>query len=239
MRAFIRMGVAASLLLSSLALAESKPQVEVAPVVGAQFFRGINGPGLGQDQAIQNGVILGARGGALFGDRLRLDLGLEFTPTMEVGADRLLYVLQPHIDGSVDLATGWIRPYVGVGAGVIGFLDNDWIGGSVTSLFGETNTGRNPDVEFTGAVLVGSRFYLGEMVDMLQGTALRLDLRDVLYAPRNGAVNYMMDAPGALIAFHNLQFTVSFAWTFDAFGKGAGEGAYGVEGIGEIEKPSM
>jgi hypothetical protein len=60
-----------------------------------------------------------------------------------------------------------------------------------------------------------------------------------MYAPRNGAVNYMMESPGALIAFHNLQCTVSFAWTFDAFGEGAGEGAYGVEGVGEIEKPSM
>ncbi|MFH1810885.1 MAG: hypothetical protein ABIJ09_19245 [Pseudomonadota bacterium] len=239
MRLILQMSLAASLLLSSLALAVSKPQVEVAPVVGAQFFRGINGPGLGQDQALQNGIILGARGGALFADRLRLDIGLEFTPTMEVGLDRLNYVVQPHVDGSIDLATGWIRPYVGVSAGVIGFIDNEWVGGSLTSLFGEENKGRNPDVEFTGALLLGSRFYLGEMVDMLQGTVLRLDLRDVLYAPRNGAVNYMMESPGALIAFHNPQVTVSFAWTFDASGESTADGAYEFEGAGMIEKPSM
>ncbi|MBN2360158.1 MAG: hypothetical protein JXR83_11970 [Deltaproteobacteria bacterium] len=206
-----------SALLATAALAEPPPQVEVAPVLGAQFFRGLDGPGLGRDQTIQNGVIVGARGGALFADRLRLDVGLEFTPTVVVGADRLTYVLQPHLDGTVDLLTGWIRPYVGLGVGLIGFVDNQWLGDTIT--FQSGITAKKPDVEFSGAAAAGVRVYLGEIADMLEGTMLRLDVRDVIYAPRNIAVNYMNIQPGEFNAFHNLQLSLAFAWTFDAFGE--------------------
>ncbi len=234
MRSLLRTASLLSILASSLAFAQAQPQIEVAPVVGAQFFRGFAGPGLGNDQGIQNGVVLGARGGALFADRMRLEIGLEYTPTVAVGIDRFTHILQPHADVSLDLTTGWIRPYVGLGIGLISFFDNDWVGGSVTSLFGETNTGVNPDVEFTGALALGSRFYLGELVDMLDGTVARIDVRDVMYAPRNQAVNYMMDSPGELIAFHNLQFSLSFAWVFDTFGE-TEAGGYYPEGGGYMD----
>jgi len=217
MRFILRAAALLSTLLTTIALAEPPPQVEVAPVLGAQFFRGFNGPGMGRDQTIQNGVIVGARGGALFADRLRLDVGLEFTPTVVVGADRLTYVLQPHLDGTVDLMTGWIRPYVGVGVGLVGFVDNQWLGDSIQ--FKSELTSRSPDVEFSGSLMTGVRVYMGELADMLEGTTLRLDVRDVLYAPRNIAVNYMNIQPGEFNAFHNLQFSLAFAWTFDAFGE--------------------
>jgi hypothetical protein len=217
MRCALRAVALLSTLASTVALAEPPPQVEVAPVLGAQFFRGFNGPGLGRDQAIQNGVIVGARGGALFADRLRLDVGLEFTPTVIVGADRLTYVLQPHLDGTVDLLTGWIRPYAGLGVGLIGFIDNQWLGDSIT--FNPQLSAKSPDVEFAGAVMTGVRIYMGEIADVLEGTTLRLDVRDVIYAPRNIAVNYMNIQPGAFNAFHNLQCSLAFAWTFDAFGE--------------------
>ncbi len=218
MKSATRFVVLAALLLSSVALAQSKPKVEVAPVVGAQFFRGLTGPGVGLDQALQNGAILGAEANALFGDRLRLGLGLEYTPTVAVGVDQFKHVLQPHLDVSIDLLSGWIRPYAGVGVGVIGFIDNSWVGDSFA---GKVSQSPSPDVEFTGALLLGSRFFLGELSDTLEGTSLRLDLRDVFYAPRNGTVNYMMAQPGALTYFHNLQMSLAFAWNFDAFGEAA------------------
>ena len=92
-----------------------------------------------------------------------------------------------------------------------------------------------PDIEFTAALSLGSRFYLGEMVDMLDGTVVRIDVRDVFYAPRNGAVNYMLDRPGALTHFHNLQCSLAFAWLFDAFTAEAETGSYYPEGAGMLD----
>jgi len=208
-----------SFLIAGGALAEEQPKLEIAPVLGAQFFRGINGPGFGEDQGLQNGAVLGAHGGALFGDQLRLGVGVEMVPTMAVGIDRLTYVLHPHFDLSIDASTGWIRPYIGVGVGLMGFVDNEWATTSVGELFGETKAGVNPDVEFSGEVLGGVRFYMGEMVDVLEDTVIRIDVRDIMYAPRNGTVNYVLAKPAQLVAFHNPQFTLSFAWIFDAFGE--------------------
>lgn len=231
MKSAMRLVALASMMLSSLALAQSKPQVEVAPVIGAQFFRGLAGPGLGLDQGLQNSAILGAEANALFGDHLRLGLGLEYTPTMAVGIDQFKHVLQPHLDASIDLMSGWIRPYVGVGVGLISFIDNTWVGDSFS---GQASESPNPDVEFSGALMFGSRFLLGELSDSLEGTSLRLDLRDVFYAPRNGTVNFMMEQPGALTHFHNLQMSLAFAWSFDAFGDSA-SGADAPEGAGLLD----
>jgi len=213
-----------SALFAVTALAEELPQVEIAPVVGAQFFRGINGPGFGEDQMLQNGVVLGGRAGALFGDRLRLELGFDFIPTMAVGIDRITYVLHPHFDASIDADTGWIRPYLGVGVGTIGFVDNEWVADGIGAGADDVEEVK-PDVEFSGHIMVGARVYMGEIVDMLDDTIIRVDVRDILYAPRNGTVNYMQNVPGSLVAFNNLQCTLSFAWVFDAFGEGD-EGDY-------------
>lgn len=231
MRNLVLFSALMSMMLSVVAMAQVKPQVELAPVVGAQFFRGFAGPGMGLDQELQNSAILGLQGGALFGDRLRLGIGLEYTPTVAVGVDQFKHVFQPHLDASIDLLSGWIRPYVGVGVGVIGFIDNTWVGDSVA---GQVSDSPSPDVEFSGNLAAGSRFYLGALSEALDGTSLRLDLRDVFYAPRNGTVNYMIEQPGALTHFHNLQFSVAFAWTFDAFGEGAA-GATGPEGAGMLD----
>lgn len=227
MKSAMRFAALGSVMLSSLALAQSKPQVEVAPVVGVQFFRALTGPGLGLDQGLQNSAILGAEANALFGDRLRLGLGLEYTPTVAVGVDQFKHVLQPHLDASIDLMSGWIRPYAGVGVGVIGFIDNTWVGDSFA---GKVSESASPDVEFSGSLMLGSRFFLGELSDALEGTSMRVDLRDVFYAPRNGTVNFMMAQPGALTHFHNLQMSLAFAWSFDAFGESDGGDSGAPEG---------
>jgi len=226
MRVFLRAATVLSFLFAVQALADSPPQVEVAPVLGGQFFRGFGESGPGNDQALQNNVVIGARGGAVFSNRVRLELGLDFTPTVVVGADKLTYVLQPHLDGSIDLTGGWIRPYVGLGVGLIGFVENDWVGATFASIGGEENAEANPDVEFSAAALAGVRLHMGEVIDFLDGAAIRLDVRDIFYAPRNNAVNYMNAVPGSLVTFHNLQFSLSFAWIFDAFGDTMAEDDY-------------